>query len=981
MTTITLWLISYICNIIHPVKYLILLLFLQLTVKSQDPQFTHLDKSSGLPSNSIYNIFQDSKGFMWFSCDKGLVKYDGFEFITYSNKLQSSKSGTNIQEDKYGRIWYQNFDGYVFYIENDSLHLLKQNTPIGYFNYGIIDDHLFIIQSNGIDVYDIKTLRIQKHIRINTKKIAGTISNHTNYYVYNDTVLHVLNKKLEDHPVKIPEELNANGYSYLMSSDQNIIFYSRNTIPLKHCFTILHHTISPTIPIALNNIQSASFTHDSYWFCTANGAYQIDKHGAPVNGTIPYFKDYNISYVYKDRENNFWFSTLNNGLLFVPDLKTTQHFTSINPIKSVLINNDLYVGAGEGKLYKVNLTDKTIHEIYKSPYNKEISTLYYDSIHKNTIISNNEIEILDDHLKNTWHNVGALKDLKLIDSNYYAFAMSGTCALYKLNVKKHDKWTDLYNKYRSTNIPYSRFILGSRAKSIEYDSQQSTIYFGTSHGLQAITPTNIREIKIDTATLYINKLCRYQHVIYGLSSGGDIIQITKSTTRYLHLPSLEKNEVVMFIKICDHYLFLTTHQNLYSIDLSEPNISLHLQHKINYDITDIQLWKQQLIIITKNGIITESLNTIGHQDVKPLFYINTFLANSKPIDISGSPDLSYTQNNIEINYSILSFKTDFNFPLYYKINESPWEKAGNQTRTLKLSALSPGDYKITFRLGETSHAKFKETTLRFSIKKAYWQTWWFISIWILLFVLSIIIVAKWRINELKHKNKLLNEKIENEQKYYKTSLKAIKAQMNPHFFYNALNTIQSFIYSEDKKNASTYLSKFSKLTRLILEMSEKDQVTLSEEISTLQLYLDIEKVRFNDDFEFSIQMFNHTSINPDFVMFPPMLIQPYVENAIKHGLLHKKGKKELHITFEIKHQLLHVTIDDNGIGRKLSEEINFKKSHQHTSFSTNANEQRFKILSLKNALASVQITDKFDSFDHSSGTTVNLIIPVTLTQK
>lgn len=916
---------------------------------------------------------------MWFSCDKGLIKYDGFEFIIYSNKLQSSKSGTNIQEDKYGRIWYQNFDGYVFYVENDSLRSLKQNTPNGYFNYGIIDEHLFVIQTNGIDIYDIKTLLIKKQIAVDSKKIANAISDNHNYYVYNDTILHIINNKLEDNPVKIPSELNTNGYSYLLNSKQNIIFYSRNTKTLKHCFSILNNKIVPIISLERDNIQSASFTGDFYWFCTTNGAYQIDKKNFKQNCETLFFKDYNISSVYRDRENNYWFSTLNNGLLFVSNLKTRQYHRNTNPIKSAINKNDVYIGASEGKLYKMNLMNKSIFEIYQSSYNKEISTLYYDSINKNTIISNNEIEILDKNFKSSWHTVGALKDVRLIDSNYYAFALSGTCALYRLNNKKKDKWTNIYTKYQTDNVSYSKYILGCRAKTVEYIPEYNTIYFGTSHGLQTIMPEGIKEIKLDTSKLYINKLCRFQNTLYGLSSGGDIIQITNHTAHCFNLTTLEKNEIFNFIKICSHYLFLTTNQNLYCVDLSKKNISLHLLHKINYDITDLQLCNKELIIITKNGVITEALNTTENQKSKPLFYINKFLVNNIPTSIQGSGNLNYYQNNIEINYSVLSFKTDFNFPLYYKINDSPWEKTSNQSRTLKLSSLSPGSYKIIFKLGELSDTNFKESVLCFSIKKAYWQTWWFIAIWISLLFLLILALAKWRINELTQKNKLLNDKIENEQKYYKTSLKAIKAQMNPHFFYNALNTIQSFIYSEDKKNASTYLSKFSKLTRLILEMSEKDQISLSEEISTLQLYLDIEKVRFNDDFGFSIQP--PKQINTDYILFPPMLIQPYVENAIKHGLLHKKGTKKLHILFEIKNQLLYATITDNGIGRKLSEEINSKKSSQHTSFSSGANQHRFEILSLNNASASVKISDEYDDMNRAKGTTVYLIIPITLTQK
>ena len=954
-------------------------MFIYIKSKSQDPQFTHIDKSSGLSSNAIYNIFQDSKGYMWFSCDKGLIRYDGFEFTTFSHKLQSSKSGTNIQEDKYGRIWYQNFDGYVFYVEQDSLHLLTQNRPAGYFNYGLVGDHLFLIQAEGLDVYDIKTLKLKKRMRLDTKLISSTISDHHNYYVYNEKVLHVFDKNLSDHAIVIPPILLDNGCSQLINAGSSVFMYAKNNKALEQCYRVNEYAILPSFPLSLENIQNASYTNNAFWFCTAHGAYQISETGHIENKGQAYFKDYDISYVFKDRENNYWFSTLNNGLLFVKNLNTRQYFNLINPIKSTLLANDLYVGANEGKLYKINLNNKEIKEVYKSSYNKEISTLYYDSIHKNLILSNNDIEILDQTLKCSWHAVGALKDVKRIDSNYYAFALSGACALYKINKNKKDTWTTIYNTYKTDAIDYARFALGYRAKAVEYDEFNRTIYFGTSYGLMTLTPNNVKELKMDTARVYITRLCKYNHIIYGLSTAGDLIQIIHDKARRLPLSLADANEAITFIKVCGHYLFLTTNQHLYSIDLNAQAFKLHLQHKINYDITDIDLWNQQLLIITRNGIITEQLTTTDEQNTKPLFYITRFMVNALPVSMDKPIDLSYDQNNIEINYSILSFKTDFNFPLYYKINNAAWEKASNQTRTLNLSSLAPGNYKITFKPGEVSNTKFKEYLVAFTISKAYWQTWWFIGLWVFLAIVLIIGIARWRIHELKQKNKLLNEKIENEQKYYKTSLKAIKAQMNPHFFYNALNTIQSFIYSEDKKNASTYLSKFSKLTRLILEMSEKDNITLSEEINTLQLYLDIEKVRFNDDFEFSIH--SPPTVATDTILFPPMLIQPYVENAIKHGLLHKKGAKVLDIRFEIKDQLLSVIIDDNGIGRKQSKEINSKKNHSYQSFSSGANEQRFKILSSKNNLSSVHITDKFDSFSQSTGTTVNLVIPVTLTQK
>ncbi|MBC7862404.1 MAG: hypothetical protein IAF38_05470, partial [Bacteroidia bacterium] len=130
---------------------LILFQFTCLFSLAQDPFALVINKSKGLPSNSVYTIFEDSKGFIWITSDEGLSRYDGYEFKTYTTAEQSSKSGTEIHEDKYGRIWYENFDGFLFYVENDSLKKFRQNKPGGYFHFGIIDNRIFVVQEKGID--------------------------------------------------------------------------------------------------------------------------------------------------------------------------------------------------------------------------------------------------------------------------------------------------------------------------------------------------------------------------------------------------------------------------------------------------------------------------------------------------------------------------------------------------------------------------------------------------------------------------------------------------------------------------------------------------------------------------------------------------------------------------------------------------------------------------------------------------------------
>jgi LytS/YehU family sensor histidine kinase len=215
-----------------------------------------------------------------------------------------------------------------------------------------------------------------------------------------------------------------------------------------------------------------------------------------------------------------------------------------------------------------------------------------------------------------------------------------------------------------------------------------------------------------------------------------------------------------------------------------------------------------------------------------------------------------------------------------------------------------------------------------------------------------------------------------EKNLNQSKLKAIKSQMNPHFFYNALNTIQSFILSNDKKQAINYLSKFSNLTRTILEMTEKETISIAEEVKTLGLYLDIEKARFEEDFTYKIDI--DTAIDAENNKIPTMLLQPYVENAVKHGLLHKQGKKIVTISFKKEAEHLIVSVEDNGIGRQKSAELNAIKNKNHISFATEAIQNRVNLLNQYNQKnISIQYIDKTNLGNQSTGTIVVFEIPIT----
>jgi tetratricopeptide (TPR) repeat protein len=277
---------------------------------------------------------------------------------------------------------------------------------------------------------------------------------------------------------------------------------------------------------------------------------------------------------------------------------------------------------------------------------------------------------------------------------------------------------------------------------------------------------------------------------------------------------------------------------------------------------------------------------------------------------------------------------------------------------------------------------------------------YFVAIGLGLLSMALVVIFTFMRSNLRKKAALLELRLQNlemGQELAQAELKAIKSQMNPHFIFNALNSIQSFIFLDDKRKASIYLSKFAQLMRLVLEMSDAKSVSLKDELTALRLYLDFENMRLNGELKYAIHL--DEKVSEHHLHIPPMIIQPYVENAIKHGLLHKKtGEKKLEILFRLSEDqtCLEVFISDNGIGRERAAQIKAQSKNQHKSFATQANQKRLLILgelAAQNAKKArqtdknrkpmdkkiedfVKIIDLRDAYQNPMGTRVELRLPI-----
>jgi LytS/YehU family sensor histidine kinase len=218
------------------------------------------------------------------------------------------------------------------------------------------------------------------------------------------------------------------------------------------------------------------------------------------------------------------------------------------------------------------------------------------------------------------------------------------------------------------------------------------------------------------------------------------------------------------------------------------------------------------------------------------------------------------------------------------------------------------------------------------------------------------------------------EKSELQNRWYVQEMRVLSAQMDPHFIFNSLNTIQQFIIAGDNEKAQSYLSKFSRLMRKILESNNKESVTLEEELEIFSKYLEIESLRFNNVFSYSIAIADQ--IQPGKIKIPHFLIQPFIENAIWHGLLPKEGEKILEISFQyINEKTLRCRINDNGVGRQNSGKMEVIEGKQ--SMAIKFIEQRLNLYSkMKNVKYQLKIVDNCNEKGESTGTLVEIDLPI-----
>lgn len=945
--------------------FIVMLLLSDLAI-AQQPYYYKIDSENGFQSNEVYEIEQDSFGFLWIGCDAGVFRFDGVEFKQYIHPQQNSRSISHIIIDEKQRVWCQNFSGQIFYIYQDSIHLFKDFSKESstFPRYAIFDNQLFKSSSQDIDVYNIDSKIVEDtywnkveneegtfgviHLAVGINGFYADSRDNIYYFDRSKKVKPFFKNKeyyiprimvKDDLLFTVVEEAATKKWKILIAQNGEIIkekVFDKNYFP--------------------NEVYMLSGIDDGLCVSTSRGIYIFDKD---LNLEYHYLEEERITDALYDREGNLWLTSLQNGIYVIPSLElkiyAENFFPDVNITTMAVRNDKVVVATYLSNIYEFNPTDDTyqVLDIPKHKRFKYSKKLIEDDRYQVYALGGNTV--LKDKKTPTAAvrvlNINNVRDLVVKGDSLFCTTTFGFCA--------YDLKTD---KRRQINK------IGGRAIAKDKNGE---IYFSDKIGFYKYQNGRIEEIKKDKESVFPMCMDWQGDTLWlGTLNDGILAFHDGKFVKHLYRNQGNPNNMVRSIKVYKNWLLASTDIGLIRLDLENDQMEIinRADGLHQNEIMSIEVLNDEVYLATTVGMIRFPLSIQAKNIVFPNITLHAIVVNDS-LEVSfAKKKFRHNENNILFNFQTALFRSRKSFQYEYRLKglSNKWQKTKATEPFAQYRSLPSGRYIFEVRAINEDGARSKTETFNFSVSAPIWLRWWFI-----LFVFSFMAVLTYffvnrRIRRIKRQARIENE--------LKTSqLTALKAQMNPHFLYNALNSIQDLILQKDVKNAVRYLTKFSHLMRQILDASGMTSISLGDEIKILQLYLDLEKLRFGDDFQYEIRV--DSNIDEEFMKIPSMIIQPFVENAVKHGLLHKtKGIKRLILDFK-KEDLLVCTVKDNGVGRAKAAQIQERQGKNRTSFATSATQKRLDILNQTyQQKIGIEIFDLMEDKE-ASGTKVLLRIP------
>ncbi len=958
-------------------RYLILLFFIvTVSLNAQVCPHRNMTVNDGLPCSEIYHIIQDSKGFMWIAADKGISMYNGYEFTNYDLDDGLPKIVVfELFEDKKGRIWCVTVSGELAIIENGIIKPYKYNDvilsnkqpqdyPTKRSFYADSSDNVYIGFENN-PVFYISPLgeltKLDEADVYNKMQYIYNIDDNivfTSNHTYSGNFLNINivndNNSLTRSAATVETKRRSSNRSISTKYKDHIVYtLNKNITIIDSIGNSRLHTLDQVI------LWASVDNDDLLWLGTVTGgakAYRNLDFNNPIYELAP---GKSVSSVTHDNEGGYWISTLSNGILYYPslDMEISNEDTGLTTSIITEVENQngtIWFAGKSSDIYKYNSgnIDK-FHVDHPSIYECRLIASLGDTLMVSFYGSENNLSQL------------RYKD-RVIDStvrSYFNSAFKSSNKIFgNLDCIYLYEDNQLIDKY--CDIRFSKVYV---AESVN----DSLVLLGTDSGLFRFNSVNkkIRRVSAsDLLELRVNSILVDNNNTWVGTKGNGLLLLRGDKVTHFKFNDDFIGSSVTSIKSKKDTLWIATNNGIVKAKIVTHNDKVSLCNIIKIpgmysdEIYDLTIDSTHVFAATQNGLVKFKQN---YNTISPQTYFTTVKVNGKEREVNSSYILASNENSIEISYIGLSYAKAGNIKYKYKLDgiDSEWRTTLN--RSVQYPMLNPGKY--TFKLKAINYQgveTIRPLQLNFIIHKPYYDTLWFkilLGVIICMFIL-IIFSIKLRVEKkrvsLTHSMNLYRQQ-------------ALSAQMNPHFIYNSLNSIQNYILQNNRETSSKYLSLFSRLMRQILENSQNRLISLKEETDALKLYIELELIRFRGNFDFKLNIDHDSLLREIFV--PPLILQPYVENAIHHGLIHKSGHKELSVTISCDTEGITIEIKDNGIGRKNAAEIKQRKMNTYKSLGMDITTKRVELFKMiYNNKILVDIKDLKDDNNLPAGTSVTI---------
>ncbi len=977
---------------------------------AQEYVIQRLTVIDGLPSDRVNCVYEDSFGYLWVGTSNGLGRFDGKRFTNYGYSEGLPYLQINaVFEDSRHRLWVGATKGIVQLQGNKFTAYRTDNTEGYTWTYGFYespDRKVWALTNKGIYVFnDSVWSRISVYPSYEKMACRGIISLPSGLLFNYGNVLVKKNISGEWSLIAKSPEINDVAYFNSMQEHAGKVYVSVNN----KLFRIENDSLKLTIDNIPANQQFGYYVDDNdHCFLTVEGK---GLYVYKLSGLVHYpfffttYKSNRLFNIYQDKHNNLWMLS-NEGLLKIQPKTFTDYQVEMfkEPVRQirniVSLYNDLLISS----------STSGFHILHNNSLNKvSLPSFYADTFQYNHDMIDG---YCDDYEGGTWMMTRMLKLLYTQQNRLYDY--SGL-----IHRKTNETFYDIAVHPATGKVficTDSALMMGDKNKmEVYHDADGKT--FGKPISI-LFTDEGIGIVNVFFKGIYFitreNKIIKappeldiidervsgwiYQGIkglIWIRNSGRGLVCFrvndsyqVKDVRQFTTAEGLPSNDILDIATDKQQRLWVCSsnglavmsynrEQDLWDIYNVGKQLGLNFESWVDGRMgvdTLGNLWLSTIDNLVK--IFPEKIHL---QKEIPRIVIEKVQLDMKETDwqnyadsvysyfkLPFKPVFTYQQNSlgIQFNGTNLADASVQEYSYMLQPLDTAWSQ-GSQNNFVSLLKLSPGNYIFKVKVKVRGNEWSEPASFSFSIERPFWEKWWFRLILIALAASIIVYIYRRRIKSIQQQVDVHNQLNELE-------MKALKAQMNPHFIYNALNSIQSLIADEKKSEAINYVGTFSRLLRRVLEHTNSNVVTLEKELETLRLYIQLESLRLNMDLQYKLVTDDELMTENERV--PPLILQPFVENALWHGLSRKQGEKRLNVTVDQNREYLIFTIEDNGIGR--SRAAAFKKESASELYASRGIEITIKRLIEFNRSKEPPViyNDLIDDGGEAAGTRVSIYI-------